>query len=76
MFKDEVCCKCQTKGHMKVCTKSTKKLQRRQDQNGRRGQPTQPGGKQKAHYVQENEQDVYTMYHLSSELKKTFKVGI
>ena len=80
-FKNETCYKCQQKGHMaKVCT--NKKKPRRHERSERR-QTVQSDGKrnpteykQKTHFIQESDEDVYTMYHLSSEQKKSFKVEI
>ena len=63
---------------VKVCT-SKKKLQRRQDQSRRRQTDGKqnPSDKQKMHFVQgSNEDEVYSMYHLSSKHKKSLKVQI
>ena len=81
VFKNETYYKCQQKGHMaNVCT--NKKKPRRQERSGRR-QTVQSDGKrnpteykQQTHFVQDNEEDVHTMYHLSSQQKKPFKVEI
>ena len=57
-FKNEVCYKCQKKGHMaKVC----------------RGKKKPP-----KHFVEEStdQDDVYAMYHLSGDRKKSFKVDL
>jgi len=55
----------------KVC-RGKKKLQK-QDKHGHR-----PDGKQKTHFVEEsaNQDNVYAMYHLSSDRKKSFKVDL
>lgn len=71
-FKNEVCYKCQKKGHMaKVCL--GKKKPQKQVRRGRR-----PDGKQRTHFIEENsdQDDVYAMYHLSSDRKKSFKVDL
>ena len=71
-FKDEVCYKCQKKGHMaKVCR--GKKQSQKQDKRRRR-----PKGKQRTHFAEESadQEDVYAMYHLSSDWKKSFKVDL
>lgn len=71
-FKNEVCYKCQKKGHMaKVCQTGKKKSQK-QVKRGRR-----PDGK-RTHFVEESadQDDVYAMYHLSSDRKKSFKVDL
>ena len=71
-FKNEVCYKCQKKGHMpKVCQTGKKKSQK-QVKRGRR-----PDGK-RTHFVEEStdQDDVYAMYHLSSDWKKSFKVDL
>ena len=71
-FKNEVCYKCQKKGHMaKVCR--GKKKPPKQGKSGRR-----PDGKQRTHFVEENadQDDVYAMYHLSGDRKKSFKVDL
>ena len=70
-FKNETCYKCQKKGHMaKVC--QGKKKPQRQVRRGRRldGKGT--------HFVEENadQDDVYAMYHLSSDRKKSFQVDL
>lgn len=64
----------------KVCT--NKKNPRRHERSGHR-QTVQSDGKrnpteykQQTHFVQDSDEDVYTMYHLSSEQKKSFKVEI
>ena len=70
-YKNEVCCKCQKKGHMaKVCRgkrkQETGKKKRKED------------GKQRTHFVKEiaDQDDVYAMYHLSGDRKKSFKVDL
>ena len=70
-FKNETCYKCQKKGHMaKVC--QGKKKPQKQVRRGRRldGKGT--------HFVEENadQDDVYAMYHLSSDRKKSFQVDL
>ena len=55
----------------KVCL--GKKKPQKQDKRGRR-----PDGKQRTHFVEESadQYDVYAMYHLSSDRKKSFKVDL
>ena len=81
VFKNETCYKCQQKGHMpKVC--KNKRKPRRQERSGRQ-QTVQSDGKQnpteqkqQTHFIQDSEENVCTMYHLSSKQKKSFKVEI
>ena len=71
-FKDEVCYKCQKKGHMaKVCR--GKKKPPKQDKRRRLQE-----GKQRTHFVEESadQDDVYARHHLSSDRKKLFKVNL
>ena len=71
-FKDEACYKCQKKGHIaKVCR--GKKKPPKQDKRRHRLE-----GKQRMHFVEEraDQDDIYAMYHLSSEWKKSFKVDL
>ena len=69
VFKNEICCNCQQKGHMaKVC--KNEKKPRRRERSGRR-QTVQSDGKriqtntneykQQTHFVQDSEDDVYAM---------------
>jgi len=70
-YKNEVCYKCQKKGHVaKVCR--GKKKPQKQDKRG-----CWPD-KQRTHFVEESadQDDVYAMYHLSSNQKKSFKVDL
>ena len=55
----------------KVCL--GKKKPQKQDKRGRR-----PDGKQRTHFVEESadQDDVYAMYHLSSDRNKSFKVDL
>ena len=71
-YKNEVCYKCQKKGHMAKVCKGKKKPQK-QGRHGRR-----PDGKQRTHFVEESadQDDVYAMYHLSSDRKKSLKVDL
>lgn len=71
-YKNEVYYKCQKKGHMAKVCKGKKKPQK-QGRHGRR-----PDGKQRTHFVEESadQDDVYAMYHLSSDRKKSLKVDL
>ena len=71
-YKNEVCYKCPKKGHMAKVCKGKKKPQK-QGRHGRR-----PDGKQRTHFVEESadQDDVYAMYHLSSDRKKSLKVDL
>ena len=68
-YKNEVCYKCQKKGHMAKLCKGKKKPQK-QGRHGRR-----PDGKQRTHFVEESadQDDVYAMYHLSSDERNRSK---
>ena len=68
-YKNEVCYKCQKKGH--VC--KGKKKPQKQGRHRRR-----PDGKQRTHFVEESadQDDVYAIYHLSSDRKKSLKVDL
>ena len=71
-YKDEKCYKCQKKGHVaKVCR--GKRKHPTPDKHGRR-----PEGKQTTYLVEESADstDVYAMYHLSSDRKKSFLVDL
>ena len=71
-YRNEVCYKCQKKGHMaKVC--GGKKKPPKQDKHGH-----WLYGKQRTHFVEEkaDQDDIYAMYHLSGDRKKSFKVDL
>ena len=70
-FKHEVCYKCQKKGHMaKVCRGKKKKLEKPPKRQGGR----RPEEKQKANFLAQDENEVYTMDHMSGKNKKSYTV--
>ena len=75
-FKDDVCYKCQKKGHMAKVCRGKKKPRQTQDKPRRRQKGKQRT--QRTHFVEESadQDDVYAMYHLSSDRKKSFKVDL
>ena len=56
----------------KVCRGKKKKLEKPPERRGRR----RPEEKQKANFLAQDENDVYTMYHMSSKNKKSYTVDI
>lgn len=69
-YKNEVCYNCQKQGHMAKVCKGKKKPQKQGRHGGR------PDGKHRTHFVEDDQDDVYAMYHLSGDRKKSFKVDL